>query len=192
VIAIELNNDSTVGELRELLGKVRNPQGMLRTVATRAEDMLKAHFRSRDANSPNKLGGRRKHFWKAVEESVWVEVSDTEGAVILTVSHPHFAQKVFGGVIRVKQAKHLTIPVTAEAYGKTTAEFEAETGLNLFQLPTRKGGSLAARVKGAKDVKVHYVLRSSVYQEKDEAALPDRESMSAMIAETVKEELGRG
>lgn len=194
MIAIELNADSTLAELRDVLGKVRNPQGMLRTVAKRAEDRFREHFRNRDANTPNRLGGERKHFWKAVENSVSTEVFDADGVVILAVSHPHFAQKVFGGVIQVKQAKYLTIPVTAEAYGKTTAEFEAETGLQLFFLPTRKGGggALASRVKGARDVKVHYVLKSSVYQQRDEAALPDRESMREMMAETVMEELGRG
>ncbi len=189
MIAIELNSDSTVGELRELLGKVRNPQGMLRAVAKRAEGELKAHFYRRDLDSPNKLGGTRKHFWKAVGDSVTVGLSDARGEIFLAVTHPHFAQKVYGGVISVKRAQALTIPVTAEAYGKTTKEFEADTGLRLFLLRTRKGPTLAARVKGANNVKVQYLLKSSVTQSPDPRALPDMNELEEAIMETACNEL---
>ncbi|HEY1170241.1 MAG TPA: hypothetical protein VGH19_02620 [Verrucomicrobiae bacterium] len=191
MIAIELNSDSTVGELRELLGKVRNPSGMLRAVATRAEGMLKAHFRSRDAGSANKLGGRRTNFWAQVEKTVVGEVDEAGGTVRLGVSHPAFAQKLYGGVIRAKSARALTIPVTAEAYGRTTAEFESETGLRLFLIKPNETALLVTRMQGAKGVKVQYVLKGQVTQEADEGALPEMESMREMIEGTVREELGR-
>ena len=191
MIAIELNSDSTVGELRELLGKVRNPQGMLRTVAKRAEGMLKAHFRNRDANSPNKLGGQRTNFWAQVEKTVVSEVDEAGGTVSLGVSHPGFAQKLYGGVIRAKSARALTIPVTAEAYGKSTKEFEGATGLRLFFIKPNETGLLATRLQGARGITVQYVLKGSVNQERDEKALPDSESMREMIAGTVREELGK-
>lgn len=191
MIAIELNSESTVGELRELLGKVRNPQGMLRTVAKRAEGMLKAHFRNRDANSANKLGGQRTNFWAQVEKTVFSEVDEAGGMASLGVPHPGFAQKLYGGVIRAKSARALTIPVTAEAYGKTTAEFEGATGLRLFFIKPNETGLLATRLQGAQGITVQYVLKASVSQEKDEEALPDGESMREMIAGTVREELGK-
>jgi hypothetical protein len=191
MIAIELNDDSTVGQLRELLGKVRNPQGMLRAVAKRAEGELKAHFRNRDVVSPNKLGGERTHFWAQVEKTVFSEVDEGSSAVNLGVSHPAFAQKLYGGVIRAKSARALAIPVTAEAYGKTTAEFEAATGLRLFLIKPNSTALLATRLEGAQGIKVQYVLKAEVYQEADAEALPDRESMKEIIEETVMEELGK-
>lgn len=191
MIAIELNEDSTVGQLRELLGRVRNPQGMLRAVAKRAEGELKAHFNRRDQDSPNKLGGKRTNFWAQVEKTVFSEVDDANGMVNLGVSHPAFAQKLYGGVIRAKSARALTIPVTAEAYGKTTAEFESVTGLRLFLIKPNNTALLASRLEGAQGIKVQYVLKAEVNQEADAEALPDRERMKEIIEETVREELGK-
>ncbi|MCD6050536.1 MAG: hypothetical protein K0Q55_1939 [Verrucomicrobia bacterium] len=183
MIAIELNSDSTVGELRELLGKARNPQGMLRAVAKRGEGELKAHFRGRDAKSANKRGGQRTNFWAQVEKTVVGEVDEAGGMVSLGVSHPAFAQKLYGGVIRAKSARALTIPVTAEAYGKTTAEFEAATGLRLFLIKPNETGLLATRLKGAEGITVQYVLKASVNQEADPEALPDMERLGEVVME---------
>ncbi len=191
MIAIELNSDSTMGQLRELLSKVRNPQGMLRAVAKRAETELKAHFRGRDAKSANKRGGQRTNFWAQVEKTVVSEVDEAGGSVRLGVSHQAFAQKLYGGVIRAKSARALTIPVTAEAYGKSTAEFEGATGLRLFFIKPNETALLATRLQGARGIKVQYVLKASVNQAADPEALPDMEKLGSAVLETAMEELGK-
>lgn len=189
MIAIELNSDSTMADLREVLGRVRKPERMLKVIAKRAEDELKGYFRTRDLISPNKLGAERKHFWQQVADSVTGEEDAAGSTVRLGIAHPHFAQKLYGGVIRVKSARALTIPVTPEAYGKTTKEFQAATGLRLFRIKPHGKEWLATRLKGAKEVTVQYLLKPSVNQAADPEALPDMEKLGAVVVEAVKEEL---
>ncbi len=188
MIAIELNSDSTMASLREVLGRVRKPEQMLKAIAKRAEEELKGHFRNRDANSPNKLGGQRKHFWQAVADSVTGEVDEAGSTVRLGIAHPHFAQKLYGGVIRAKSARVLTIPVTAEAYGKTTKEFETATGLRLFLIKPHGTALLATRLQGAQEIQVQYVLKASVNQAADPEALPDMERLGEVVVEAASEE----
>lgn len=79
----------------------------------------------------------------------------------VSITHPAFAQKLFGGPIVAKRAKSLTIPVEERAYGRTASTFEHETGLKLFFLKTGKSAFanavLATQEKGG--LTVEYVLK---------------------------------
>lgn len=71
----------------------------------------------------------------------------------------------FGGWIRPVKKKVLTIPVTADARGKTAREFQAEYGRKLFAVGKEDGQKLGTLVweDPAGDLNAAYVLRKSAY-----------------------------
>ena len=72
----------------------------------------------------------------------------------------------YGGIIRPVEKKALTIPVTAEARGRTARQFQMETGRNLFCVKKKDAqdpshiGSLVWEDPGG-DLHAAYVLRKS-------------------------------
>ena len=143
---------------------------------------LRKHFRQKDREEPNKLGGGREHFWLAVARSVSQPVVLASGrTVVIDITDGRFAQKLFGGTIRAKRAGALTIPQTPEAYGRAASVFEHETGLKLFLLGTEFSGRLMAQVGNR--VVTEYLLRQSVQQPKDATALPPQAEFEAGVIE---------
>lgn len=149
-----------------------NPRPVMAAAGREAGNRLKKHFLEKERTEPNKLGGKRTHFWRAVSKSVSSPTLSPNGRTVrVDVTHPAYAQKVLGGVIRAKRAKALTIPLTPEAYGRSTAVFEKEMGVKLFVLSWDFGsGALAAMIGNS--VKVEYSLRQSVKQDPDPTAMP--------------------
>ena len=68
-----------------------------------------------------------------------------------------------GGAIRPVNKKALTIPVTAEAHGRSAYEFQAATGFNLFKVGTEDGEKLGTLAYEDEQGFLHaaYVLRKS-------------------------------
>lgn len=85
-----------------------------------------------DGERANKMGGRRTHFYAQAAEST---VSHAEGdTAVIEVTEPvGLAQRIHGGTIVAGKSissktsqptKHLSIPATAEAYGRRAGEFD--------------------------------------------------------------------
>ena len=168
-----------------IIAQTEKPVAVLMASGRTAGNVLKAHFRTKDKTGANQLSERRSHFWLAVARTVSQPQQTGYNAVTVTITHPAFAQKVFGGTITAKAAGALTIPVEERAYGRTTATFEAETGLKLFLLRTGKGAfqnaCLAVKDNNAKGFTVEYVLTKSVTQSADPDALPPKSQLEAAI-----------
>ncbi|HTH49632.1 MAG TPA: hypothetical protein VMB21_19115 [Candidatus Limnocylindria bacterium] len=141
-------------------------------------NVLKAHFRAKDQNEPNALGGERTHFWRAVMGTVQSPVVAANGRrVSVSINHPAIAQKVKGGRIVAKRGAALTIPIVPEAHGRTAATFERETGRKLFivRIGNTKDNPFADAVLAAATgggIQVEYLLRREVNQRPDPTALP--------------------
>jgi hypothetical protein len=75
------------------------------------------------------------------------------------------AQKQYGGTIRAKNARALTIPIAPEAEGKRAAEF-AMGGRPLFVIASKGGNSILGYSAGDQFVPL-YVLKRSVTQKAD-------------------------
>lgn len=168
-------------DLQRELEAAKRPVAVLKDMGREAQRQLKAHFLMKERTEPNKLGGTRQHYWLGVRGSVQnpvVEASDTQ--VRVSITDPTFAQKVFGGRITAKRAKNLTIPETPEAYGRTAATFEAETGLKLFVLKGSMMAGLAAKFPDGQLV-VEYVLKPWVDQKADPTALPAMDDGSEFV-----------
>jgi hypothetical protein len=177
MITVKVDSSNARVYLANILAQARRPAGILQTSGRAVAKLLKKWYLQRDREQPNRLGGPRTHFWLEVSRSVQAPVVAGDGtSVTVTISHPIIAQKVFGGTIRAKRASLLTIPQTPEAYGRTAATFERETGLKLIFLKQNDHAILASRAQG-QGLTVQYVLVPSVHQEPDPNALPPEQQM---------------
>lgn len=174
--------------MEDLLSKAKNPTGMLMAMGRELTNQLKAHFRKKDREEPNRLSARREHFWLQVAGSVNAPLQTGYNAISVRVSDPRIAQKVFGGTIRAKAAGALTIPVSEKAYGRTAATFERETGLKLILIRQggKKSGGIGNAILAAKvgsGLEVEYVLKKSVTQARDGTALPEESALKRKLIE---------
>lgn len=170
---------STAAKLAALAGKLERPTALYKIVEEQAKNQLKLHFRDRDT-IPNKLGGRRSHYWQRIAESV--SSSQTGEGVVITIGDPTFRQKVFGGTISSSKGP-LAIPVNAEAVGIYAKDF---TKYKLFVVRNGAGSvaALAARTNpDSKTLEVFYILVPSVTQAPDKDALPDMRLLELGLVE---------
>ncbi len=204
MISLAFNDTKFQAKFGSVIQQARNPRAILLNAGHEVGNRLKSHFRMRDRNSANPLSERRSHFWLAVSRTVQNPELEGSNTVSVSINHPAFAQKVFGGTIRAKIANPafaqkvfggtirakiadpaLTIPVEERAYGRTAATFEQETGLKLFLIKTGKGAFqnavLAVKDDGAKGFTVEYILTKSVTQQADPEALPDKTMLERAI-----------
>jgi len=178
VIAVQVNTAGFVRAMKRLTSAVARPRAVMAAAGRAGANELKRHYREKDKTEPNKLGGKRTHFWLAVSRAVQAPItSDTESRI--SINHPAIAQKVRGGPIVPKRAKALTIPVAPEAYGRRASTFEAETGLKLFVFKKDNCAFLAAA--DGKGVRVYYVLSQGVNQLPDPTAMPEPRRFQSVI-----------
>ena len=178
MITITLTKDEISPDIRRLLRDVA-PDGALGKVLGRAgANALKAHFRLRN-RTPNRLGGKRTNFWSRVAESVQNPRAGS-GKITIAVSHPHIAQKVYGGTISPTKAKNIAIPLKPEAHGKSPRVI---TGL---QFAIRGKTKLLGLKEDGGAFRALYVLKPAVRQDKDPDALPPPREVSAALDRAAK------
>jgi hypothetical protein len=195
MISLTFNDTKFQARFGGIISQAKNPRAILMNAGREVNTRLKQHFRMRDQTSANQLSDRRSHFWRAVARMVQNPEQENANTVRVTINHPAFAQKVFGGTIRAKAAEALTIPVEERAYGRTTATFEAETGLKLFLIRTGHGAFqnavLAVKDDNARGFTVEYILTKSVTQSADTEALPDKTMLEQAILARAQRVLDR-
>ena len=179
----------------------RRPRAILAAAGREGGNLLKKHFREKDQTNINSLApDRRAHYWLGIARAVQAPVLEGDTAVTITIADPTIAQKVFGGTIVAKRVKNLSIPESPEAYDRTPAVFEQETGLKLFVLHvggTASNGReniLLAAARG-QGIEVEYLLTPSVDQKADSTALPDEKEFTDSIlakALEVQERINNG
>lgn len=186
MIMLAFNDVKFQARFSALIGQAKNPRALLLNAGREVGNQLKQHFRERDrANSNTLAPDRRSHFWLAVAGMVQNPQVENPTTVSVTVNHPAFAQKVFGGPIVAKVAAALTIPESPEAYGRTAAEFEQATGLTLFLIHSGQGeferALLAVKDGSGKGFAVEYLLTPRVEQKADPRALPDKSLLEQAV-----------
>lgn len=172
-----------------------------------------AHLRRLNSERPNALGGRRTNYYAGAARGTSFDVvSDTE--VVISIAQIGIRQRVYGGIIRPRTAKFLTVPAIAEAHGKRAREF----GDLKFAIIPRKGpalvrvkrlaakvatgkrqgrGAISAGVSsvptsdGGSEVEVVFWLRRSVTQKPDPSVLPSTETLGAAIKPAVESHVAR-
>ena len=175
--------DHATPELQELMAKLRPGTGLRKVMGRALANSLKAHFRARNADSPNKLGGKRTNFWSRVAQGVQNPVVESTG-VSVTVSHEAIRQKYQGGTITAKPGKALAIPVHPSAHGKSPRVFN---NLTLMILGPKKTAVLAKKERGKGRFTTFYVLKKSVTQSKDPRTLPEERTMIDAITRAARD-----
>lgn len=173
MISIKLEKDEVTPHLRKLLQEAGGNGPLARVLGRAGANALKKHFRERN-RTPNKLGGARTNFWSRVAESVQ-SPRPAPGKVVIPVSHPAIAQKVFGGTITAKKKKNLALPIAPEAHGKSPRVFP------LLQFAMTRAGVKLLGLPGNGGVKWLYVLKRSVTQNADPEALPKDAEMGTAL-----------
>jgi hypothetical protein len=160
-------------------------------------DTIVGWLRLKNALEPNQLGGQRTNFWNAVAASVTQPALQGNSQVVIDITHPAFAQKLYGGPIVPKLHEWLTIPANARAYGKPARAFNLK--FRLARDPGRNGqwrpalvlaapAKKAQRRKRSEDVEsgrklrfdrdlVMYWLARRVYQDPWPDCLPTQEGL---------------
>jgi hypothetical protein len=165
--------DNATPEIREMLRRIRPGGGLGMAMGRGLGGVLKAHFRARNVDSPNRLGGKRTNFWSRVAQGVQQPVVDA-GGVSVTVSHPAILQKFRGGTITAKPGKALAIPVHPAAHGKSPRVFD---NLSLLIVGPKKTALLARKERGKGRFTTFYVLKKQVTQAADPRTLPGEAAM---------------
>lgn len=192
MIAVTINDAQAQARLQRAVAASRNPRALLVNAGREVGRRLKAHFRDKNRNEPNKLGGKRTHFWLEVSRGVQSPVLRNPTTVVVSINHPAIAQKVRGGSIVAKRSQFLTIPVSAEAHGRTAATLAHEKGILLFVLGKKDGQKgVLAELSTTRGIVVHYVLRRSVVQKADPTALPDLKMLANAAADRAEAVLQR-
>lgn len=84
--------------------------------------LLMDHLGGLDASRPNKLGGKRTHFYADAARNTSYEV--TPDGALVHIHQQGIALHYYGGVVKPTGGrKFLTIPVDPEAYGRRAGEF---------------------------------------------------------------------
>lgn len=119
------------------------------------------------------------HFYGRAARNTSYRVAGDDVSIV--VSQEGVAQRYFGGTVRARRVKALTIPARPEAEGKSAREFP-----DLF--PVRKktglGGGQAKGFLARKDgnrIRVMYWLRASVHQDPDPSVIPSDNALWAAI-----------
>lgn len=186
MIRIAVSSASFTTRFQSILGMARRPQAILMAAGREAGNQLRKHFVTKDRAGANTLApDRRSHLWLKIRQSVQAPQPAGAAAVSIAINHPIIAQKVFGGPIVAKRVKNLAIPRSEEAYGRSPATLERETGLKLFVLKKKaagggRGGLLVSEAEG-QGIKVHYLLTPRVDQDADATALPAEPAFSQSI-----------
>lgn len=190
MIKISSNISDTVVRVRDWVSRIAGP-GRKKLYHEAAKDVSVLVI-----NHLRKLNGW-KHLWadklhaqtteflaKAAENTSY---GADEDAGIVTIGAPGFGRAFHDVEIRPKNAAYLTIPASAEAYGKR-AGMLASLGWKLWKPKGRK-----FLMGSTQDVepKILYWLKASVHQKQDRDLLPSDADMQRAAAGAMMAEIRR-
>jgi hypothetical protein len=189
-VTIETSGSANV-TLGKLVEGVRHRRPLNAALGKRGEVELREHFLDRN-QEPNKSGFPKQDFWSRIRKSTALSQVDESGATV-SISDPALAQKIYGGEIRPREGKYLTLAAIAVAAGKSPRVFSNLELLIRWKDGKRRAvalylpdpvGTAAGKGKGSSSGTVFYWLVLSVTQKRDPRALPDRaEFQKALLDE---------
>lgn len=151
---------------------------------------------------PNKRGWPTTRFYERAARSVTHVPHDT--GCTLRADHQGLRQRWKGGVIRARNARMLTIPISPVSYGHTASEFpgafiiRTKAGAYIVQagesfgarggiIPTTKrlGGNAVRRLRAA--LNFLFKLTESVNQSADERVVPSNDEFAEVALARIEE-----
>ena len=176
MISIHISTSDLASPAIRRLQQGLQPARLTPIVGRAGRNAVREHLFARDA-TPNRLGGRRTHYYgQAARSTNFTVEGDT---VVIAVTQIGIRQRFYGGTIKPKTAKFLTIPVNPAAHGKTAREFGD------LELIFGAGGqpiALARKAKGKRRFgEIMFLLLKSVTQSADPSTLPSMPALAAAI-----------
>lgn len=181
-IAVNIQDEA----LRELISQVEDPSTVLLSAGNSVKKLLQAHYREKNENEPNKLGADRSNFWGDVGLSVEGPISNGS-QVLVNITHPHIRQKIYGGTIKAKRTKYLTIPMHKDSYGVRARVLEREKSISLVFVETNGNKFLAGEHEGR--FQFFYLLKESVTQKPWPQSIPENDDLAKSVREGAAEAL---
>lgn len=167
-----------------------------------ATNTIREHLFGLNASRPNTLGGPRTNFYAGAARSTQFQIVGDD--VIVSINHVGIAQRYFGGTIRPKVAKYLTIPVHPKAYGHRAREFDLElvfgrngepialaTKANLITIVRQKRNGEVTRTLGGRRGEIMFRLVKQVTQQPDPTVLPYTELIESRAQRDVTSYINR-
>ncbi len=160
------------------------------------------HLRGLNAIRPNALGGPRTNFYAGAAGGTHFNIVGDD--VIVSINHVGIAQRYFGGTIRPKTAKYLTIPVHPKAYGKKAREMDLElvfgrngepialaTKAHLVTIIRQRVKGGITRKLGGRRGEIMFRLVKKVVQQPDPTVLPHEGFIESRAKRDVTEYINR-
>lgn len=190
MIQFDINSENGAdGFLLTLQRQLEKPRALNAALGSRLADELVAHFEAKD-QVPNKLGGTRTHFWGDIARATQLRDITDAGSTV-AIADGRFALHLFGGQVRAKESRYLTIPMAPEAHGRRASVLEDALGIELFVAETEDGDLWLASEKGEDEAEFWYLLALSAQIPKDPVALPAQDLLSAALGEEVDDFFAR-
>lgn len=184
MIAIDMSKQGSERVIRflELLGDAPEGRELRNLIGHDVGALTRDHLYAKD-RKPNRLGGRKTHYYRAAGDSVNHDI--TKRGVGVNVDHIGIRQRLEGGVITPKTAKALTIPVSPRAHGKRAREFD-----DTFILDKSNSGDPATvgvivQDMGGDRLDALFVLRTRVEQSPDPTVLPNSRTIMQTATQTI-------
>jgi hypothetical protein len=200
--------DSPGNELETIAAFVSG-DGVASVVARSTKELVRQHLFAYGRTHPNKLGGKRTQFYGDAARTIETDVEGSTAVVIITKTG--IAQRLFGGEIKAKNVKYLTIPAIAAAHGKSAGDFanlrfvrfgkeESAPAALIEDAPRsarwsysgkRVSGKQFSEFGGQYKSRVFFWLKQSVMQSGDPNVLPTDDKILATAYEAIEEYFSR-
>lgn len=175
-----------------LFEQTMHPSSLQARVGPAVAQLTRGYLRGRPSN---KHGWPTTNFWqRASRATSWVAVPN---GVMVRINQVGVAQRYHGGRIGPVRARALTIPISAQAYGKTASDFPGS-----FLIKTRKGayivqygGNVSKTGRGVNKnnaaIEFLFKLSPGVNQKPDPTVLPPDDAYVAVAHQAIKAGLAR-
>ena len=146
---------------------------MARDMAILVRQWLKREAGRRHTTA-NRLGATPTgHLTDAAQSGVTYSATPEEGAV--DIASPGIGRALRQIKIVPRLARALTIPLSAEAYGRSAGELERDLGITLFR---PKGKRVLMGARPGEKPKPHFALAAAVTLPQDRSLLPPDEALA--------------
>lgn len=179
-IDIEIQKDSNLADLDKVLTATEE-QEFATQLAGDYEQLTREHIVSASKTrhkTAEKLGANPSQY--LLNKASSVEAVGTPGQVLLSVAGEIFKRTFQPVTVNAVNAKMLTIPWRAEAYGRRAREFD---GLFVYKSKGGQGPSFLAQRDGGR-MKFLFLLKRTVVLPQDRGLLPSEKQFADVAEES--------
>lgn len=205
-VSVVITKDTATPALRSLRRGLE-PERLIPRFGRAVMNEVRDNFQFLESTRPNQLGGARTHYYSQARSNTHLTIEGDTATI--GVAQVGIRMRYFGGVIEAGanpscigggSTQYLTIPATAEAYGKRACDFDdlqvLRTQSGPYALARVTVGTMAsrkalgmARAFGVNSSAIHkteilFWLKKKVNIPEDHTMLPTSDDLGAAIKES--------